>query len=167
MWELNHKEGWALKNQCFWTVVLEKTLESCLDCKKIKPISLKEISPEYSLEGLMLKLKLQYFGHLKEETTHWKRPWCCVRLQAGGEWDDREWDGWMTSPTRWTWIWASSGRWWRTGRPGMLQSMGLQRVRHEWMMEQKQATMLNPDKELCHILQSCRPRRRKQKFIYC
>ena len=64
MWELDHKEGWAPKNWCFWTVVLEKTLESPLDCKEIPPIHLKEISPGCSLEGLMLKLKLQYFGHL-------------------------------------------------------------------------------------------------------
>ena len=64
MWELDHKEGWALKNWCFWTVVLEKTLESSLDSKEIKPVNPKEINPEYSLEGLMLKLKLRYFGHL-------------------------------------------------------------------------------------------------------
>ena len=64
MWELDHKEGWALKNWCFWTVILEKTLESPLDCKEIKSVILKEINHEYSLEGLMLKLKLQYFGHL-------------------------------------------------------------------------------------------------------
>ena len=64
MWELDHKESWMPKNWCFWTLVLEKTLESPLDCKEIQPVILKEISPEYSLEGLMLKLKLQYFGHL-------------------------------------------------------------------------------------------------------
>ena len=64
MWELDCKESWALKNRCLWTVVLEKTLESPLDCKEIKPVILKEISPEYSWEGLMLKLKLQYFSHL-------------------------------------------------------------------------------------------------------
>ena len=64
MWELDYKESWALKNWCFWTVVLEKTLESPLDCKEIKPVNPKGISAEYSLEGLMLKLKLQYFGHL-------------------------------------------------------------------------------------------------------
>ena len=67
-WELDHKERWALKNWCFWTVVLEKTLESPLDCKEIKPVNLKEISPEYSLERLMLTLKLQYFGHLMRRT---------------------------------------------------------------------------------------------------
>ena len=63
MWELDYKESWALKNWCFWTVVLEKTLESPLDCKEIKPVNRKEINPECSLEGLMLKLKFQYFGH--------------------------------------------------------------------------------------------------------
>ena len=64
MWELDYKESWAPKNWCFWTVVLEKTLENPLDCKEIKPVNPKEITPEYSLEGLMLKLKLQYFDHL-------------------------------------------------------------------------------------------------------
>ena len=63
-----------------------------------------------------------------EELTHWKRPWCWERLKAGGEWVDREWDGWMASPTWWTWVWASSGSWWRTGKPGMLQSMGLKEL---------------------------------------
>ena len=68
MWEIDHKESWVLKNWCFWTVVLEKTLESPLDCKRSNQSILKEISPEYSLEGLMLKLKLQYFGHLMWRT---------------------------------------------------------------------------------------------------
>ena len=70
---------------------------------------LKEISPEYSLEGLMLKQKLQYLAIWCEELTHWKRPWCWERLKAGGEGDDRGWDGWMASPTQWPWVWASSG----------------------------------------------------------
>ena len=67
--------------------------------------------------------------------THWKRPWCWGRLMAGGEGDDRGWYDWMASPTRWTWVWASSGRWWWTGKPGMLQSMGSQRVGHDWTTE--------------------------------
>ena len=66
------------------------------------------------------------------------RPWCWERLKAGGEGDDRGWDGWMASLTQWTWVWASSGRWWRTGKPGVLQPMGSQRVRHDWATEQKQ-----------------------------
>ena len=98
--------------------------------------SLKEISPEYSLEGLMLNLKLQYiFATWCEELTHLKRPWCWERLKTGGEGDHRGWDGWMASPTWWTWVWVNSKSWWWTGRPGMLQSMGLQRVRHDWAAE--------------------------------
>ena len=86
---------------------------------------LKEISPEYSLDGLMLKLKLQYFGQLMQRSDYWKRPWCWERLKAGDEGDDRGWGwddrvGWMASPTRWTWIWASSGSQWWTGKPGVL-----------------------------------------------
>ena len=95
---------------------------------------LKEINPEYSLQGLMLKL--QYSGHLRcEEPTHWKRPWGWERLRAG-EGGNIGWNGWMASSTQWTWIWASSGRWRRTGKPIMLQSMGLPRVRHNWETEQ-------------------------------
>ena len=107
MWELNHKESWAPKNWCFWAVVLQKHLESPLDCKEIKPVNVKEISPEYSLEGVMLKLKLQYFGHLMWRTTLWKRPWRCKRLKARGEGDNRGWDSWMASLTWWTWVLAS------------------------------------------------------------
>ena len=69
-----------------------------------------------------------------EELTHWKRPWCWERLKTG-EGDDRGWDGWMASPTRWIWVWVDSRSWWWTGRPGMLQFMGWQRVRHDWATE--------------------------------
>ena len=96
---------------------------------------LKEISPEYSLEGLVLKMKLQYFGYLIWRTDSWKRPWCWERLKAGGEGDNRGWDGWMESPIQWTWAWASSGSWWWTGKADVLQSMGSQRVRHNWATE--------------------------------
>ena len=89
MWELDYTDSWALKNWCFWTVVLEKTLESPWTVRRSNQSILKEISPEYPLEGLMLKLKLQYFGHLMRR--------CWERLQAGGEGDDR--DSWMASPT--------------------------------------------------------------------
>ena len=124
---------------------------------------LKEISPEYYLEALLLKLKLQYFGYLKRTTgrpgvlrfmgsqrvgydwatdliwciemVHWKSLWCWERLRAGGEGDDRGWDGWMASLTQWTWAWVNSGSWWWTGRPGVLQYMGLHRVGHDWATE--------------------------------
>ena len=75
-----------------------------------------------------------------EELTHWKRPWCWERLKAGGEGDDRGWDGWMASPNWWTCVWASSRSWWWTGRPGMLQSMGLQRFGHNWANELTDST---------------------------
>ena len=98
---------------------------------------LKEISPECSLEGLMLKLKLQYLAPWFEELTHLKRPWCWERLKVGGEGDDRGWDGWMASPTQWRWVWVNSGiRWW-TGRPGILQFMASQRAGHDWVTETK------------------------------
>ena len=104
---------------------------------------LREISPEYSLEELMLKL--QYFGHL----TYWKRPWCQERLKAGGEGDDRGWDGWMASPTWWTWVWVSSRSWWWTGRPGMLQSMGSQKVGHDWVTELNLTETLQAPNQRC------------------
>ena len=80
----------------------------------------------------MLKLKLQYFGYLMRRSDSWKRLWCWERLKAGGEGDDREWDGWMASLTQWMWVWVNSGSWWWTGRPGVLRFMGSQRVGHDW-----------------------------------
>ena len=100
--------------------------------RRSKQSILKEISPGISLEGMMLKLKLQYFGHLMEELTHWKRLWCWEGLGARGEGDDRGWEGWIASLTRWTWVWVNSGCLWWTGRPGVLRFMGLQRVGHDW-----------------------------------
>ena len=85
---------------------------------------LKEISPRCSLEGLMLKLKLQYFGHLMRRADSFEKTLMLERLKAGGEGDDRGWDGWMASPTQWTWVWVDSGSWWWTRRPGMLQFRG-------------------------------------------
>ena len=136
MWELDYKESWVPKNWGFWTVMLEKTLESPLDCKKIQPVYFKEISSEYSLEGLMLKPNSNTLATWCADLTHWKRPWWWERLKAGGEEDDRGWNGWMASLTQWTWVWASSGSLWWTGKPGVLQSMGLQRVRHDWVTKQ-------------------------------
>ena len=97
--------------------------------------SILKISPGISLEGMMLKLKLQYFGHLMRRVDSLEKFWCWGGLRAGGEGDDRGWDGWMASLTRWAWVWVNSGSWWWTGRPGMLQFMGSQRVRHDWVTE--------------------------------
>ena len=95
----------------------------------------KEISPGCSLKDLCWNRNSNPLATWCEEPTHWKRPWCWERLKARGEGDDRGWDGWMASPTQWTWIWVVSGSWWWTGRPGMLHLMGLQRVRHDWGTE--------------------------------
>ena len=130
MWELDYKESWAPKNWCFWTVVLEKTLESPLDCKKIQGNKLWIFIRRTDVEAETPIL----WPH---DVKNWLigRFWCWERLKAGGEGDDREWDGWMASLTQWTWIWVNSGSWWWTGRPGMLQSMGSQRVGHNWATE--------------------------------
>ena len=148
MWELDYKESWALKNWCFWTVVLEKILEILRVpwiARRSNQSILKGISPVCSLEELMLKLKLQYFGHLSEELTHLKRPWCWERLRAGGEGDNRGWDGWMASPTQWTGVWVNSRSWWWTGRPGVLWFMGSQRVRHDWATELNWYLLINSE----------------------
>ena len=98
---------------------------------------LKQISPGCSLEALMLKLKVQYFGNLMRRADSFEKLWCWERLRAGGEGNNRGWDGWMTSLTQWTWILVDSGSWWWTGRPGVLQFVGLQRVGHDWVTELK------------------------------
>ena len=121
MWELNCEEGWAPKNWCFWTVVLEKTLESPLESwessfwrRSALGFFWKEWCYSWSSSTLATSC---------EELTHWKRPWCWERLRTG-EGDDRGWDGWMASLTRWTWVWVTSGSWWWMGRPGVLWSWG-------------------------------------------
>ena len=132
MWQLDYKESWVLNDWCFWTVVLEKTLESPLDWRRSNQSTLKEISPEYSLEGLMLKLKLQYFDHLMRRTDWFEKTLMLGKIEGRRR---RGWDGWMASLTQWTWVWVNSGNWWWTGKPSMLQSIGLQRVQHDWAPE--------------------------------
>ena len=95
---------------------------------------LKDISPEFHWKNWCWSWNTNVLATWYEELTHWKRPWCWERFKAGGEGDDRGWDGWMASPTQWTWVWASSRSWWWTGKPGRLQSMGC-RVRHDWVTE--------------------------------
>ena len=143
MWQLNYKKGWALKNWCFWTVVLgKKTLESPLDCKEIKPVNPKGNQSWIFIGGTDTEAEVS--PDMKSWLTGGKKmqkPWCWERLKAGGEGDGRGWDGWIASPTgslnKPEWVWTSSRRWWRTGKPGVLQSMGSQRVRHDWVTEQK------------------------------
>ena len=111
-----------MKNWCFWTVVLEKTLENSLDSKEIKPVNAKGSQPWL------------FIGRNDAEAEALEK-WCWERLRARGEGDDRGWGGWMASPTQRTLIWVNSRSWWKTGRPGVLWSMESQRVRHNWATE--------------------------------
>ena len=135
-WELDHKESWAPKNWCFWTVVLEKTLQSSLDCKEIQPVHSKgdQSWVYFRRNDAEAEIPVVWPPHAKS--------WLIGKdsdaeegLGAGGEGDDRGWDGWMASPTRWMQVWVNSGSWWWTGRPGVLQFMGSQRVGHNWATE--------------------------------
>ena len=130
MWELDYKESWALKNWCFWTVVLEKALESPVDCKEIQPVH-----PKGDQSWV-------FIGRTDDEAEtpilwlpHLKSPWCWQGLRAGREGDHRGWDGWMASLTWWAWVWVNSGCWWWTRRPGMLRFLGSQRVGYDWATE--------------------------------
>ena len=126
-WTIKKAECWRIDAFELWC--WRRLLRISWTARRSNQFNLKEISPEYSLEGLMLKLKLWYFGLWCEELTHLKRPWCWERVKAEGEGDDRGWDGWMTSPTQWTWVFVNSGSWWWTGRPGVLQ------IGHDWATE--------------------------------
>ena len=132
MWKLDCEESWVPKNCCFWTVVLEKTLESPLDCKEIQPVHPKGDQSWVFIGRNDAKAETPVLWPPHEKLTHWKRLWCWEGLGAGGEGDDRGWDGWMASPARWTWVWVDSGSWCWTGRTGVLQFMGSQRVGHDW-----------------------------------
>ena len=123
------------KNGCFWIVVLEKTLESPLDCKEIQPVHPKGNQSWIFIGRTDAEAGSSTLATWWEELTHLKRLWCWERLNTGGKGDNRGWNGWMASPTWWTWIWVSSRSWWWTGRPGVLQSMGSQRVGHDWVTE--------------------------------
>ena len=120
MWEFTIKKAKCQRIDDFELWYWRRLLRVPWTVRRSNQSILKEVSPEYSLEELMLKLKLQYLGTWCEELTHWNRPCCWERLKAGGEGDDRGWDGWMASLTWWTWVWVGSGSWWWTGRPGML-----------------------------------------------
>ena len=121
------------KNWYFWTVVLEKTLRESLGLLG------DPTSPSSRKSGLNIYWKNWCYSWNSntlatwcKELTHWKRPWCCKRLKAGREGIGRGWDGWMASPTQWTWVWANSRSWWWIGRPDVLQSVGAKRVVYNW-----------------------------------
>ena len=130
MWVLDHKEVWVPKNRCFWTVVLDSNnlrvviikllLRVPWTARRSNQSIRKEINAEYSWKDWCRNWNSNTLATWCEEPTHWKRLWFQEGLKAGREGDDRGWDGWVISPTQWTWVWASSGRWWRTGKPSML-----------------------------------------------
>ena len=135
MWELDCEESWAPKNRCFSTVGLEKTLESPLDCKEIQPVHSKGNQSWVFIGRTDVETETPILWPSDAKNwLIWVRPQCWERLQAG-EGDDRGWDDWIASPTRWTWVWMNPGSWWWTGRPGVLRFMWSQRVRHNWATE--------------------------------
>ena len=141
MWEFHYKESWTLKNWCFWTVVLEKTLESPLDCKEIQAVHPKgdQSWVFFGRNDAKAETPILWPPHAKSwligKDSDAGRDWGRGMRDAGREGDNRGWDGWMASPTRWTWVWVNSGSWWWTGRPGVLRFMGSQRVGHDWATE--------------------------------
>ena len=132
-WTVKKTESWRIDAFELWR--WRRLLRVPGTAKRSNQSILKEIIPEYSWEGLILKLKLQYFGHLMGRTDSLGKTLMLGKLKAGGEGNDRGWNVWMASLTRWTWVCVNSGRWWWTGRPGVLWFMGLQRVQHDWVTE--------------------------------
>ena len=132
-WTIKKAERWRIHAFELWC--WRRLLRIPWTARRSNQSVLKEISPEYSLEGLMLKLKLQYFGHLMQRTNSLAKTLMLERLKVGREGDNRGWDGWMASPMQWTWVWVGSGSWWLTGKPVMLQSTGSRRVGHNWVTE--------------------------------
>ena len=125
-------ESWIVKKAECWRIdafelwCWRRFLRVPSNARRTNQSTLKEISSGCSLEGLMLKLKLQYIGHLMWRADSFEKTLILGKIRAGGEGDNRGWDGWMVSPTQWIWVWVNSGSWWWTGRPGVLQSMRLQ-----------------------------------------
>ena len=124
IWELDCEESWAPKNWCFWIVVLEKILESPLDCKQIQLVHSEGDQPWDFFGRNDAKAETPVLWPPQVKSRLIGKDWCWEGLGAGGEGDDRGWDGWTASLTRWTWVWVNSGSWWWIGRPGMLRFMG-------------------------------------------
>ena len=136
MWDLGYKESWMPKNWCFWTVVLEKTLESPLDCKEIQPVHPKRNQSWILVGRTDAKAESPIFWPPDVKMwLIWKDPDAGADWRQEGKGTTEAWEWWMSSPILWTGIWVSSGSWWWTGKPGMLQSMGSERVWHNWATE--------------------------------
>ena len=135
MWELNYKESWALKNDSFELWCWGRLLRVPWTARRSNQSILREIVLNIYWKDWCWSWNSNTLVTWYEQLARGKRPWCWERLKAGGEGEDRGWDGWMASPTQWTWVWAGSESWWWTGKPSVLQSMGLQRVGHAWATE--------------------------------
>ena len=127
IWELDHKENWHRRIDAFELWYWRRLLRVPWTVRRFNQSILKKISPEYSLEGLMLKLKLQYFNHLIRRNNSFEKTLMLGKIEGGRR---RGWQR-MTSPMRWTWIWVGFGIWWWTGKPGVQESMRSQRVGHD------------------------------------
>ena len=132
-WTIKKAEHWRLDGFELWC--WRRLLRVCWTARRSNQSVLKELNPEYWLEGLMLKLKLQYLGHLMWRTNSLEKTLMLGKIEGRREEEDRGWDSWMASPTQWTWVWASSWSWWWTEKSGLLKSLGLQRVGHDWATE--------------------------------
>ena len=139
-WTIKKAECWSIDAFELWCWI--RFLGVPWSVKISNQSILKEISPRYSLEGLMLKLKLQSFGHLMRRTDSLEKTLMLGRMKAEGEGPNWGWDDWMASLTWWIWVWANSRGWWWTGRSGV-QSMGSQRVRHGWATELNWSFLFN------------------------
>ena len=118
MWELDHNESWELKNWCFGTLLLEKTLESPLDCKEIQPVDPLGNQPWIFIGRTGAEAEAPIIWPLGAKNWLTGKTLMLEKIEGRRRRGDRGWDGWMASPTRWTWIWVDSGSWWRTGKPG-------------------------------------------------
>ena len=132
MWELDYKESWVLMNWCFWIVVMEKTLESPLDCKEVLPVHPNGNQSWIFIRRADAEAETPIFGHLMGRTDSFEKTLMLGKIEGRRR---RGWDGWMASLTHWTWSWVNSYSWWWTGRPSMLHSMELQRIGPEWATE--------------------------------
>ena len=134
-------ESWSVKKAECWRIdafelwCWRRLLRVPWTARRSNQSILKEISPGCSWKDWCWSWNSSTLATSCEELTHWNRLWCSEGLGARAEGDDRGWDGWMASPTQWSWVWVNSGSWWWTGRPGVLRCMGSQRVRHNWATE--------------------------------
>ena len=134
-WTIKKAESWKINAFELWC--WRRLLTVSWNARRSNQSILKEISPKYSLERLMLKLKLQYFGHLMQRDDSLEKTLMLGKIEGRREESNRGWNDWMTSPNQWTWVWANSGRKWRTWKSGLLQSIMSQRVEHDLVTEQQ------------------------------